>query len=114
MGLEADLLLELGEDNVAKQDNGKDQKQTEKNEDSGETMENGKDSSGEIKAKQKDDNSRKDVIEEVMGNKNANCNDETVELQVCDKPSCTNPANKKCSRSIINLPSPSPNPPSSP
>ena len=108
MGLEADLLLELGEENVTKQENGKKEKQTEKNEDSGETMENGKDSSGEIKAKQKDDNSRKDVIEEVMGNINANCNDETVELQVCDKPSCTNPADKKCSRSIVNSPSLSP------
>merc|ERR1712032_332687 len=49
-------------------------------------------------AKDKDDNSRKDVSGNVMGNKNGNCKDETDDLQVCDKTSCTNSANKKCSR----------------
>ena len=103
MGLEADLLLELGEENVTKQENGKDEKQTEKKEDGGETIENGKDSSREIMAKEKDDYGKtmtkgRDVSEEVMGKENANCKDETDELQVCDKHSCTNTANKKCSR----------------
>jgi len=97
------LLLELREENVARQENSKDKKQTKKKEDAGETIDNGKDSSGEIKANKNDDNVKtmtkeKDVSEDVMGKENENCNDETDELQVCDKHSCTNSANKKCSR----------------
>ena len=53
-----------------------------------------------MKAKQKEGNDEKDVIEEETGKENVNCKDETDDLQVCDKTSCTNSANKKCSRYI--------------
>ena len=107
MGLEADLLLELGGENVTKQDDGKEKKQTEKKESDKETIANGKGSSKEMIAKEKEGNDGKEVNEDVLGNKNVNCKDETDELQVCDKPSCTNSANKKCSRCLINSSSPS-------
>ena len=89
MGLEADLLLELREEN---KDDGKvDEKQMKKIENREQMGAEEKDDNGEAMAKEQD------TSDETIAKENKGKNDD---LQVCDKPSCANPANKKCSRFI--------------
>ena len=89
MGLEADdILMEIKGENIPNKENGKDGKKMEKKDNGVELLTKGKDDSEKTKEKE--------------NNKNEN-----FDLQVCDKPSCTNTANKKCSRcffkTIINI-----------
>ena len=84
MGLEADdILMEIKDENIPNEENGKDEKKMEKKDNGVELLTKGKDDSEKTKEKE--------------NNKNEN-----FDLQVCDKPSCTNTANKKCSRCFFN------------
>ena len=89
MGLEPDdILMEIKGENIPNKENGKGEKKMEKKDNSVELLTKGKDDSEKTKEKE--------------NNKNEN-----FDLQVCDEPSCTNTANKKCSRcffkTIINI-----------
>ena len=113
MGVEADLLLEIGEENVMKKDEEKQAKDAK--DDSEDTVANTanvekqcNDETENVTTKEdgKDETKHTDDSEEITAN-TANgenqCNkDETSgDLQFCDKPMCQNPANKKCSRCIF-------------
>ena len=108
MGVEADLLLELGEENVIKKEDGKEE--TEKKDDGEEVM--AKIANGDKHCNDETENVMKKVDgkeekprekkDEIVPNGEKECNkDEAEDLQLCDKPLCQSPANKKCSRCIF-------------
>ena len=113
MGVEADLLLEIGEENVMKKDVEKQAKDAK--DDSEDTMANTanvekqcNDETENVTTKEdgEDETKHTDDSEEIRSNtanREKQCNkDETSEdLQFCDKLMCQNPANKKCSRCIF-------------